>query len=150
MKLTRASSYALHAVVHLALDDSNKPVASHHIAAAQGIPEGFLLKVLKPLVAARVLDSIKGPHGGYKLRKQPRDISMLDVVEAVDGPIQGQNSFAEKGNVALNTRLDDICRTSAATIREHLEKVRVSDLMTSKKENRRSKPAKSKTGRGST
>src|SRR4051794_31203970 len=76
MKLTRASSYALHAVVYLAHEQSEKPVASHLIAQAQGIPERFLLKVLKPLVSARMLDSVKGPHGGYKLRKQPSDISV--------------------------------------------------------------------------
>jgi len=144
MKLTRASSYALHAVVHLAHEESDGPVASHLIAQARGIPERFLLKVLKPLVSARVLDSVKGPHGGYKLRKQPSDISMLDIVEAVDGPIQGQSSFADKGNAVMNNRLEDICRTSAEAVREHLEKVSISDLIAVKKESRKSKTAKSK------
>src|SRR5947209_19341605 len=105
MKLTRASSYALHAVVHMAVQKIDKPVASHHIADARGIPERFLLKVLKPLVSARVLDSVKGPHGGYKLRKQPSDITMLDIVEAVDGPIRGHTSFIEHGNAAMDARL---------------------------------------------
>ena len=71
MKLTRASSYALHAVAFMAAQKVNKPVASHLIAKARGIPERFLLKVLKPLVSARVLHSIKGPNGGYRLARAP-------------------------------------------------------------------------------
>src|SRR5260370_27929927 len=89
MKLTRASSYALHAVVYMAAQKQTKPVASHHIAKARGIPERFLLKVLKPLVSARVLHSVKGPNGGYRLARAASDVTMLEVVEAVDGPIRG-------------------------------------------------------------
>ena len=64
MKLTCASSYALHAVAYMAQQKTDRPVASHKIAQERGIPERFLLKVLKPLVSARVLTSIKGPNGG--------------------------------------------------------------------------------------
>src|ERR1043166_2127189 len=59
MKLTRASSYALHAVAYMAQQKNDRPVASHKIAQERGIPERFLLKVLKPLVSARVLASLK-------------------------------------------------------------------------------------------
>src|SRR5207302_8140892 len=90
MRLTRASSYALHAVVYMAAQKQTKPVASHHIAKARGIPERFLLKVLKPIVSARVLHSVKGPNGGYRLARSASDVTMLEVVEAVDGPIHGQ------------------------------------------------------------
>src|SRR4051794_39556271 len=106
MKLTRASSYALHAIVFMAAQKHNKPVASHLIAQARGIPERFLLKVLKPLVSARVLHSVKGPNGGYRLAKAVSDISMLDIVEAVDGPIRGQAPFAEESETSLDRRLE--------------------------------------------
>ena len=137
MKLTRASSYALHAVAYMAQTKSEKPVASHHIAAARGIPERFLLKVLKPLVSARVLESVKGPNGGYKLRRDPTDITMLEIIEAVDGPIRGQAPFAEEGNAALNTRLEAICRKSAEGVRDNLKEVRISDLIATRSESRR-------------
>src|SRR5437588_2033283 len=89
MKLSRASSYALHAVAFMAgRKDNARPVASHNIAAARGIPDRFLLKVLKPLVSARILFSIKGPNGGYRLARKAEDISLLDVLEAVDGLIR--------------------------------------------------------------
>src|SRR5260370_4776457 len=89
MKLTRASSYAIHALVFMAAQKQNRPVASHHIAKARGIPERFLLKVLKPLVSAQILISVKGPNGGYRLACPPSDVTMLHVVEAVDGPTPG-------------------------------------------------------------
>src|SRR2546425_9487608 len=89
MKLSRASSYALQAVAFMAAKKSEEPVASHIIAQARGIPERFLLKVLKPLVSARVLRSVKGPNGGYQLAKAPAQITMLEVLEAVEGPMRG-------------------------------------------------------------
>ena len=128
MKLTRASSYALHAVAYMAAQKNNKPVASHHIAKARGIPERFLLKVLKPLVSARVLLSVKGPNGGYRLARAPNDITILEILEAVDGPIRGQPTFSE-GNGSLNKRLDQICSQAAEQVRKQLQKVRISELI---------------------
>ena len=130
MKLTRASSYALHAVAFMAAQKHNKPVASHNIAEARVIPARFLLKVLKPLVSARVLLSIKGPNGGYRLARQPNEISMLEILEAVDGPIRGQAPFTEDemdGN--LNHKLENICKQNADQVRKQLDKVRISDLI---------------------
>ena len=84
MRLTRASSYALHALVYMAGQKHNRPVPSHIVAQARGIPERFLLKVLKPLVSARVLASVKGPNGGYRLSRPASSVSLLEVIEAVD------------------------------------------------------------------
>src|SRR5947208_16525434 len=107
MKLTRASSYAIHAVAFMAAQKSDRPVASHNIAQARGIPERFLLKVLKPLVSARVLTSIKGPNGGYKLARQPSDITMLEIIEAADGgPIRGSAPELRDGTSTLTGKLD--------------------------------------------
>jgi Rrf2 family protein len=129
MKLTRASGYALHAVAYMAAQKQNRPIASHLIARARGIPERFLLKVLKPLVSARLLHSIKGPNGGYRLARAATDISMLDVVEAVDGPIRGQAPLSQtQGDGALDRRLETICNQSAEQLRKYLHKVRLSEL----------------------
>src|SRR5438128_4173354 len=131
MRLTRASSYALHAVVFMAAQKhQNKPVASHHIARARGVPERFLLKVLKPLVSARVLHSIKGPNGGYRLARSANEISMLEVIEAVDGPIRGMAPLSQaQRDGHLDRKLENICNHSAEALRKHLQRVRVSDLL---------------------
>jgi Rrf2 family iron-sulfur cluster assembly transcriptional regulator len=128
MKLTRAASYAIHAVAFMAVQkDKEKPVASHHIAQARGIPERFLLKVLKPLVTARVLTSIKGPNGGYRLARRLNAISVLEVIEAVDGPIHGTAPGGRE--TPLNGKLTAICTQSAGQVRKLLEKVKLSDLV---------------------
>ena len=132
MKLTRASSYALHAVAFMATQKHDRPVASHNIAQAPGIPERFLLKVLKPLVSARVLLSIKGPNGGYRLARPATKITMLEVVEAVDGPIRGLAPLAQEAGHhggGLDPRLEAICDQAALLLRRRLGKVRVSDLI---------------------
>jgi Rrf2 family protein len=129
MKLTRASSYALHAVAYMAAHKQGDPVASHIIAQKRGIPERFLLKVLKPLVSAQILLSIKGPNGGYRLAKAPNEITMLEIVEAVDGPIRGNAPMGhENPDSYLNKRLDTICNTSADALRKQLGKVKMSEL----------------------
>ena len=133
MKLTRASSYALHAVAFMAVQKHDRPVASHNIAQARGIPERFLLKVLKPLVSARVLLSIKGPNGGYRLARPASEISMLEILEAVDGPIRGQAPLTEENNGPLNNKLEAICKESADQVRKHLEKIKIPQLLGGKK-----------------
>jgi len=133
MKLTRGSSYALHAVAHLGRQKNGDPVASHHIAAGRGIPERFLLKVLRALVSAGVLASVKGPGGGYKFRKPLGDVSLLDVVEAVDGPIGGGSPFNAEGSAAMNARLEVVCRAGTEAVRDLLKGVRVSDLVAGEK-----------------
>jgi Rrf2 family protein len=117
----------------MAAQKHDRPVASHNIAQARGIPERFLLKVLKPLVSARVLLSIKGPNGGYRLAKAASEISMLEILEAVDGPIRGQAPFSEEKNGPLNHKLENICKQTADQVRKYLEKVHISDLVPVKK-----------------
>src|SRR5438270_4771663 len=121
MKLTRASSYALHAVVFMAAQKDDRPIASHLIAQARGIPERFLLKVLKPLVSAQVLHSIKGPNGGYRLARAANEITMLDVLEAVDGPIRGQAPINSRDpHNPVIKRMEHVCSQIGEQMRKQL------------------------------
>jgi len=146
MKLTRASSYALHALAYMAQQKvQNTPVASHLIAAERGIPERFLLKVLKPLVSHRILLSVKGPNGGYRLARPASDITMLEIVEAVDGALRGYaperptdkdkdhspseiKKFKQVWNT-LHPKLEQVCGHTAEQMRKSLERVGISDLV---------------------
>ena len=113
----------------MASQKQNQPIASHLIAQARGIPERFLLKVLKPLVSCRVLYSIKGPNGGYRLARSASDITLLDVVEAVDGPIRGLAPLSQNATENnLDRKLEKICVQTADLLREHQEKIHISDL----------------------
>jgi Rrf2 family protein len=116
-------------MVHIAAAKQPTPLASHEIAQAHRIPERFLLKVLKPLVSAGLLHSVKGPRGGYRLAKPAREISMLEVIEAVDGPIRGVTAFhSDAASNGLGRKLDTICVQAAEQTRRHLGNVRLSNL----------------------
>jgi Rrf2 family protein len=130
MRLTRASSYALQALAFMAAQkEPETPVASHESAKAQGIPERFLLKVLKPLVSAQILHSIRGPGGGYRLARSPAKISLLQVIEAIDGPIRGQAPLLQGGNSRLDHQLAAICNQAAEQLRKRLQKISLGDLV---------------------
>jgi Rrf2 family protein len=131
MKLTRASSYALQALAEMVADKpdgANPFVPSHRTAKGSGIPGGFLLKVLKPLVNARILMSLKGPHGGYRLARPASKITLLEVIEAVDGPLRGFAPVAGTKASALDARLQEVCEQVATQTRSQLQRVRLSDL----------------------
>ena len=128
MRLSNAASYAIHALVHMAGRKDNQPLASHLTAREQGIPEQFLLKVLKSLVREGILQSVKGPHGGYRLAKAPKDITLLGIIEAVDGPIQSQDGFVGPQGNRLGKKLQAVWDQANEAVRRQLGKVRLSDL----------------------
>src|SRR6266496_3504711 len=130
MKMTRASAYTLKALAYLARQKATAPIPSHVMAAGvQGIPELFLLKCLLRATSAGLLRSVKGPNGGYVLARPAREISVLEIVEAVDGPIRGEAPPVGRGAAAaLDRRLQEECDAAAVLVRERLAKVSLADL----------------------
>jgi Rrf2 family protein len=88
MRLTRSADYALSAVTHLATLPFERLASGAEIAGAVGISEPFLLKVLRLLVRARLVHAQRGAGGGFRLRAPAGAISMLQVIEAVDGSFE--------------------------------------------------------------
>jgi Rrf2 family protein len=131
MRLTRASSYALHAVDYLvAQKTTDAPIPSHVIARAEGIPERFLLKALKPLVSAQILVSTMGPNGGFRLARPASAVTLLEVVEAIDGPVRGHSPLSEGDPASsLNRRLEKACVECADSVRARLGKISIADLL---------------------
>jgi Rrf2 family protein len=86
MQLTRAADYAVRIMIHLATLPSGSCPSGAELASAQEIPEHFAIKVLQGLVRARLLASYRGSGGGFALAVDPEQISLLDVVEAIEGP----------------------------------------------------------------
>lgn len=128
MRLSNAAQYAIRALVHMATQKDDKPSISREVALEEGIPDLYLMKVLRPLVTRGILRSIKGPNGGYHLAKDPKDITLLDILEAVDGPMRGQVPFEGQDARALEGRLQAICHQAAEEARRQFRKVRLSDL----------------------
>src|ERR1044071_8151584 len=87
MKLSRTVAYAVQATLQLAENKSGLPVPCSQLAADGRMPDRFLLQILRHLVTHGILHSTRGVDGGYSLERKPEEISLLDVIEAIDGPL---------------------------------------------------------------
>ncbi len=85
MKLSDGVEWSIHCVMVLGGLPDDATLSGRALAEFHGIPESYLLKHLKLLVAAGLLQSVPGPRGGYRLARGLDDITLLDIVEAVDG-----------------------------------------------------------------
>jgi Rrf2 family protein len=130
VKLSRASLCAVQVLVHLAQDGVAAPVPAHDMARAQGASDLFMPKVLKPLVSAGILRSLRGSNGGYRLARRLRDVTLLEVVEAVDGPIRGGALPGyDHADAALTGKLDGIFAAAAGALRGQLGCVKLAHLV---------------------
>src|SRR5688500_16756182 len=130
MKLSRTVTYALQATLQLAQADPGEPVPCSRLAAEGAMPERFLLQILRSLVTHGILQSTRGVEGGYTLDRSADDISLLDIIEAVDGPMNTKLPFADGIPSECQVRLREALRSVAATAREQLQDVKVGHLVT--------------------
>jgi Rrf2 family protein len=87
MRLSRKADYALGAVRFLSTLPKGKLGSIDTIAEAESIPRQFLAKILKALTKGGILVSYRGVKGGYQLARPAREISFLDIIEAINGPL---------------------------------------------------------------
>lgn len=87
LRLTSAGDYAIRSMIFIASLPEGAMSGSREIARAQGIPESFMAKILRGLVRAGLLRSFRGAHGGFGLARPGSEITLLDVVEAIEGPL---------------------------------------------------------------
>ena len=88
MQITRQADYAVRAVLYLANLGTSERAATSTVAEEQRIPPSFLAKIISQLSIAGLLHTSRGARGGVTLAREPQDISLLEVIEAIDGPIQ--------------------------------------------------------------
>jgi Rrf2 family protein len=87
MQITKQADYALRAMLFLAQLPPNQRAATSQIADEQSIPPSFLAKIISQLSIAGLIHTSRGARGGVSLAVSPEKISVLDVVEAIDGPL---------------------------------------------------------------
>lgn len=98
MKVSLRSTYGIMAAVDLAMQQGSAPIQAKSIARRQGIPARFLEQVLHAMKKAGLVSSLRGAQGGYVLSKKPSELSVAEILEALDGPflsitgLSGQNS----------------------------------------------------------
>ena len=130
MKISRSTGYALLAVGYIAQNRDQKIILSQTISKAYDIPLEYLLKILQQLVRANVLISKRGPRGGFSLARPLDKITMLEIIEAVDGPMISHLNLAEQsGGEALSVKMENIYEKALATARNVFESTKISDLL---------------------
>ena len=113
LKLTKKADYGLIAVRHLAEHADLGACSAKDLAEMYGIPQEALAKILQRLVRSKLLTSQHGTNGGYVLARDPREISALEVIRAIDGPL-----------FMTSCKTAKTCSTSLkCTVREPLQKV---------------------------
>lgn len=130
--LSRTTEYALRAVIYLAGANGEKTTAQT-IAEATRVPEGYMSKVLNTLARAGIVDSQRGPSGGFTLNFDPEDLTMLRVVEAVE-PLPRLKSCP----LTLDAHTGELCPLHAVLaglvrdVETKLTQTRIADLLTSR------------------
>jgi len=118
LKLTKKADYGLIALRHLALGEKGVTASAKEIADAYHLPLPLLSKILQKLARGGMLQSVAGTNGGYRLTRDPKNISAMEAIRAIDGPIVLTSCFTEHSGEHKS------CNTSAmCTVREPLRRV---------------------------
>jgi Rrf2 family protein len=132
VRISAKSDYAVRAMAQLAADGGmDAPVKAEQVSHEQHIPLNFLLGILRELKQAHLLRSQRGPEGGYLLRRPANEISIADVIRAVDGPLAqirdvSMNELTYDGPAEV---LPDVWMAVRSSLRSVLENVTIADLV---------------------
>jgi len=130
MRIARSTGYALLAACYIAKHQEQKIVMSQSISKEYDIPLEYLLKILQQLVRGNILRSKRGPRGGFSLARPPKKITMLQIIEAVDGPMVSHMSLADLTRRArFSIRADKAFDKALAQARTVFQKIKLSNLV---------------------
>ena len=130
MKISRSTGYALVAVGYIAQNYQQGAVLAARISKEYTIPLEYLLKILQQLVRANVLRSKRGPRGGFFLARDAGNISMLEIIEAVDGPMFSHLQLAEQTNNApFAMKMEKVCNDVTEQVKAIFAKAMLSELL---------------------
>jgi Rrf2 family protein len=130
VRISAKSDYAVRAMAELAAAGAHGAVKAEQIALAQDIPLNFLLGILRELRNAHLVRSHRGREGGYLLSRSAAEITLADVIRAVDGPLANVRdlSLTELSYPGAAQSLRDVWMAVRGSLREVLENVTVADL----------------------
>jgi Rrf2 family protein len=128
MKLSRTATYAVQATMLLAKENSQALVKCRHLAKMGELPSRFLLQILRKLVNHGVLQSVRGIGGGYRLDRPADQISLLEVIEAIDGPLTTE-SPALASDQFSQARIHDALAGVTKATRAQLDQIKIAHLI---------------------
>lgn len=95
MQFNQATDYAFRVIMHLAALPEGEIANSQTIAEEQNIPAGFLQKIMRSLTKSQVVNSYRGVDGGFALAKPAEEISLLDIITIMEGPVDLQRCLKD-------------------------------------------------------
>lgn len=101
MEITRQTDYAIRCILYLS-GKQDQPTVVDEIAQEMSIPKSFLSKIVQKLSRAAILESFRGSKGGFKLARKPAEISLLDVIEAMQGTAAANKCAVDKAQCNLS------------------------------------------------
>ncbi len=128
MRLSRRARYALCGIFDLAYNGGGQPVRVKEIGARQGIPHRFLEQIFQDLRRGELVAGKRGPGGGYVLTRSAEDISLRQVVEAVEGPEAFAGEATTEGWAPSDHRPDFLWSALAERAASTLDGIAISDL----------------------
>ena len=131
MRITAKADYAVRAAAELAAaSPDGRPVKGEQLAAAQGIPPKFLENILTDLRRAGLVRTRRGAEGGYALTRPPGEISIADVMRAVEGPLAAVQGIRPEDLTygGASARLPEVWVALRSNLRAVLERVSLADL----------------------
>ena len=130
MRISAKVDYAVRAAVALAASDDERPMKGERIATGQGIPLKFLENILGDMRRAGLVMSQRGAEGGYRLAMDAFDISVADVIRAVEGPLGDVRGMPpERVDYGAGAEaLKEVWLAARASLREVMETVTVGDI----------------------
>jgi len=130
MRISRSTGYGLLAAGYIARNQKKGIILSQSISKEYSIPLEYLLKILQQLVRANILRSKRGPRGGFILAKPANKVNMLEIIEAVDGPLTSQLNLDEiSKRDKFCVKAEKAYAQGIAQARAIYEKVKLTDLV---------------------
>jgi Rrf2 family protein len=131
MRINTRVRYAIRMMADMAKHGHGDPVALHDIAARQNLPKMYLSQLTAPLKRAKLINSIWGNRGGYVLNRPASEISLLDIIEAVEGPVALLDCVLDSGACERSDFCEciGVWRTINETIVATLEHYSLADLV---------------------
>jgi Rrf2 family protein len=131
VRVSAKTDYAIRAVLELAAAEDGKPVKGERIATAQAIPLRFLENILMQLRHAGLVESRRGAEGGYRLARPAADVTLADVIRAVEGPLAGVSGARPEtlGFDGVAEPMRDVWIAVRAALRGVLEQVTLADVV---------------------
>lgn len=130
MKISKTTGYALVSAGYIARHCQEGLVLASIISKQCDIPLSYLLKVLEQLVKANILRSKKGPRGGFTLARPAEDITILEIIEAIEGPMFDHIQLADQtNNESFILKMEKVCQSATEKVRKLYSKAMLSEML---------------------